>query len=353
MASAAPTPVQSILGCMTMGWKFASAECDDDVTRDLIATFVDAGHHELDTAFAYAGGETEKIMARVLSENPDLLAKCSVATKANPWPGGVMSSSSGEGGLSPADLRQQVEQSLASLAPATIDLLYLHAPDAATPIEDTLDELAKLYDEGAFKRLGLSNFAAWEVVRVCGLCEARGLPRPDTYQGMYNCVTRACEPELVPALRALNMRFVVYNPLAGGLLTGKHAGKLGSPGASDSGRGRFTGNQMYVDRFWNEAYFDAVDAVSDACAASGEAGLTPASAALRWLYSHSQLDGAKGDGVILGASSVAHLAANLDAARVAAAGEPLPAVVLEAIENANRTCAPAAPSYFRGHSKLK
>ena len=84
--------------------------------------------------------------------------------------------------------------------------------------------------------------------------------------------TRACEPELVPALRALNMRFVVYNPLAGGLLTGKHAGKLGSPGASDSGRGRFTGNQMYVDRFWNEAYFDAVDAVSDACAASGEAG---------------------------------------------------------------------------------
>ena len=57
--------------------------------------------------------------------------------------------------------------------------------------------------------------------------------------------------------------------------------------------------------------------------------------------------------MILGASSVAHLAANLDAARVAAAGEPLPAVVLEAIENANRTCAPAAPSYFRGHSKLK
>lgn len=354
MASASPTPVQSILGCMTMGgWKFASTECDDDVTRDLIATFLDAGHHELDTALAYAGGETEKMMARVLSANPDLLAKCSVATKANPWPGGVMSSSSGEGGLAPVELRLQVEQSLKSLAPAKIDLLYLHAPDAATPIEDTLDELARLYDEGAFNRLGLSNFAAWEVVRICGMCEARGLPTPDTYQGMYNCVTRACEPELVPALRALNMRFVVYNPLAGGLLTGKHAGKLARPGDSETGKGRFTGNQMYIDRFWNEAYFNAVDAVAAACAESGETGLTPASAALRWLYSHSQLDGAKGDAVILGASSVAHLDANLSAARVAAAGEPLPAVVLEAIENANRACAPAAPPYFRGHSKLK
>ena len=151
----------------------------------------------------------------------------------------------------------------------------------------------------------------------------------------------------------LNMRFVVYNPLAGGLLTGKHAGKLARPGDSETGKGRFTGNQMYIDRFWNEAYFDAVDAVAAACAESGETGLTPASAALRWLYSHSQLDGAKGDAVILGASSVAHLDANLAAARVAAAGEPLPAVVLEAIENANRACAPAAPPYFRGHSKLK
>jgi len=357
MASSAPakTPVASLLGCMTIGWKFASTECDDDVSRDLIATFLEAGHHELDTALAYSGGETEKIMARVFSQNPELLAKSKVATKANPWPGGVMTSAAGKGGLCPEDLRKQVERSLESLSPAKIDLLYLHAPDSATPIEDTLAELAKLYQEGKFTRLGLSNFPAWEVVWISGLCPSYGLPKPDTYQGMYNCLTRSCEAELIPALRALKMRFVVYNPLAGGLLTGKHSGTFdGDPSEKTAARrGRFRENPMYRDRFWKREYFHAVDEITKACAASGEAGLTPTSAALRWLYAHSKLSGDHGDGVILGASSVDHLKLNLEAADVAAKGGALPENVLLAIEKAHRACLPVAPPYSRGHSKVR
>ena len=288
-----------------MGWRYASSECDDDVSAALMRAFVDAGHSELDTARAYAGGDTEKIMGRVLASDPDLAARVSVATKANPWPGGNMTSSAGEGGLAPDELRAQVEASRAALAPASVDLLYLHAPDAATPIEDTLAELVRLRDEGAFRRLGLSNFSAWETVRIHRACLDAGLPAPDTYQGMYNCVTRAVEPELIPALRQLGMRFLAFNPLAGGVLTGKHAGRLADPdGASATGRGRFTENAMYQDRFWREAYFDAIDTIAAACEAAG-GGLTPTSAALRWLYSHSALDGVEGVGVILGASSVA------------------------------------------------
>lgn len=91
----------------------------------------------------------------------------------------------------------------------------------------------------------------------------------------------------------------------------------------------------------------AVDNIRAACDSAG-GGLTPAAAALRWLYSHSQLDGAKGDGVILGASSVSHLEDNLAAAR----GGTLPASVLEAIDAACHVCRPAAPPYSRGHSKI-
>ena len=90
---------------------------------------------------------------------------------------------------------------------------------------------------------------------------ARDTLRP----GMYNCVTRACEPELIPALRKLDMRFLVYNPLAGGLLTGKHAMETrGEPG---EGRGRFKENAMYQDRFWKAEYFEAVDKIRAACEA--------------------------------------------------------------------------------------
>ena len=350
-ASVTPPPVASVLGCMTMGWRYASSECDDDVSAALMRAFVDAGHSELDTARAYAGGDTEKIMGRVLASDPDLAARVSVATKANPWPGGNMTSSAGEGGLAPDELRAQVEASRAALAPASVDLLYLHAPDAATPIEDTLAELVRLRDEGAFRRLALSNFSAWETVRIHRACLDAGLPAPDTYQGMYNCVTRAVEPELIPALRQLGMRFLAFNPLAGGVLTGKHAGRLANPdGASATGRGRFTENAMYQDRFWHEEYFDAIDTIAAACEAAG-GGLTPTSAALRWLYSHSALDGEEGDGVILGASSVAHLDENLEAAAAAARGETLPEGVLAAIEEAWEVCKPATPPYARGHSK--
>ena len=144
-----------MLGTMTFGWKFSSEECDDGASLTLMETFLDAGHVELDTALAYSGGETEKIMGRLFDAHPTLMDRCRVATKANPWPGGAMTSSAGEGGLAPSELRAQVQASAASLSPyGPIDLLYLHAPDAATPIDDTLAELKSLHDEIAFTSFG-------------------------------------------------------------------------------------------------------------------------------------------------------------------------------------------------------
>ena len=347
-------PDDSSLASDRMGWRYASQECDAEVSTSLLRTFLDRGHREVDTALAYAGGETERMLGEIFSKHPELLARASIATKANPWPGGNMTSSAGEGGLEPSQLRAQVTASREALAPGAVDLLYLHAPDSATPIEETLRELKALHEEGAWKQLGLSNFPAWEVVHVYHKCLEMGMPPPSAYQGMYNCVTRACEPELLPALRKLNVRFLAYNPLAGGLLTGKHA-SYNADANAESDRGRFVSNKMYQDRFWKREYFSAAELIKNACQTAdpdGTLGLTPASAALRWMYSHSQLDGGKGDAVILGASSVAHLTANLDAAERATNGEPLPRIVLDAIEDAAAACAAATPQYSRGHSKI-
>ena len=331
--------VATVLGTMTFGWKFSSEECGEEVCREMMEVFLEAGHTQVDTAFAYSGGETEKIMGRIFAKHPSLLDTMHIATKANPWPGGNMTSSAGLGGLKPESLVEQVEGSTASLAPGKVDLLYLHAPDGDTPIEVTLESVQKLYEQGSFKELGLSNFAAWEVTYIHGYCKAKGWVVPSVYQGMYNAITRNCEAELVPCLKKLGMRYLVYNPLAGGLLTGKHS-------RDENVKGRFDDNKMYRDRFWNDAYFDAVEGIRAAC---DVAGVPMAEAALRWLYRHSQLDAAKGDGVIVGASSTAQLRANLGAAK----GDDLPKGVLDAIEAGWEMCKKESPPYCRGHSKIE
>ena len=153
----------------------------------------------------------------------------------------------------------------------------------------------------------------------------------------YNVITRGIESELIPALRHANIRLVVYNPLAGGLLSGKHSLADG-PQA-----GRFKDNPMYLNRFWNDTYFASIDAAKAACEAEG---ISLAAAALRWLVHHSMLSGKCGDAVIIGASSAAHLEANL----VACADGPLPETLLKALDEAEAVARPACPVYHRGYS---
>lgn len=335
--------VKTILGTMTFGWSYASTACDDETCKAMTRTFVDAGHDELDTALAYAGGETEKILGRILSADEGALRKRVVVdTKANPWPGGKMTSSAGRGGLAPGELRKQVERSVESLAGTKCRVLYLHAPDADTKLEDALRECDAMRREGMFEELGLSNFSAWETVKAHELSEKHGWKRPSIYQGMYNCLTRNVEPELIPALKATNMRFVAYNPLCGGLLTGKYKNR----DVSSVSGGRFDGNDMYTSRFWLDCYHDAVDEIVRACE---RRGVSPADAALRWLYNHSELDGSKGDAVIIGASSVSQLESNLASA---ARSDPLPDEIVDAMDAGWERCRAASAPYFRGHCKL-
>lgn len=298
----------------------------------MVSAFRQAGHNELDTAFVYNKGQTETLLGE-LNAGSQLNATL-LAGKANP---------AVEGGLSPESIERQLTTSLKRLGLPSLDLFYLHSPDLAMPIRDSLQAVANLHQRGLFQRFGLSNYAAWQVAEIVEICRAEGWIVPEVYQGMYNALTRDVERELFACLANYGMAFYVYNPLAGGLLSGKHQSIHALP---DSGR--FASFDGYQARYWKPAYFEAVDTLSDQCC---EHGIEPAAAALRWLVHHSDLTDESGvfvnmtteHGIIIGASSLNHFNQNLKATTE----PPLPGALIEAIDTAWEQVRPACIKYFR------
>ncbi|XP_074074371.1 aflatoxin B1 aldehyde reductase member 2-like [Macrotis lagotis] len=320
----------SVLGTMEMGRRM-----DAPASAAAVRAFLERGHRELDTAFMYSEGRSESIVGSLGLGLGDGGGPAKIATKANPWDGKSLRAES---------VRSQLETSLQRLQCSRVDLFYLHAPDHNTPVEETLQACNELYQEGKFVELGLSNFASWEVAEICTLCKLRDWVLPTVYQGMYNATTRQVETELFPCLRHFGLRFYAYNPLAGGLLTGKYKYEDKDKKQPE---GRFFGNswaETYRNRFWKEHHFQAISLVEKALAASY--GVNPpsmTSAALRWMYHHSQLQGALGDAVILGMSSVEQLQQNLAASEEG----PLEPGVVKAFEQAWDLVAHECPNYFR------
>jgi aflatoxin B1 aldehyde reductase len=308
-----------ILGTMTFG-----DQVDQPAAETLLASFTAAGHDELDTAHTYCEGRTEEMLGRMLT--PASRGHLYIASKVNPW---------NDGGLQPAEVQRQFGEILQRLGRDSIDLLYLHSPDLDTPIAQTLETCYQLFQQGRFRHFGLSNFAAWQVAEVVELCRHHGWMQPAVYQGMYNALTRDVERELFPCLRNYGMRFYAYNPLAGGLLTGKHLSQEQIPDA-----GRFKAKGNYLERYWKQEYFDVLQELRRACA---DSGLEPVEVAMSWLVNHSLLDAERGDGIILGASSLAHLEQNMAACATA----PLPQAILEILERGWEIIRPNCFRYFR------
>lgn len=206
------------------------------------------------------------------------------------------------------DMRAALNESLAALGTKSVDLWYLHAPDRTVPIADTVAAVQELYNEGKFKRWGVSNYMAWEVAAICEICEAHGWIKPSVYQGVYNAFHRTIENELLPCLRKYGISFYAFNPLAGGYLTDRYhrdtkAVEAGSRFDPNKIQGR-----MYRQRYWNEPFFTALDILRPV---TKREGLRESETALRWMMHHSQLKREFGDKVIIGASSVKQLEMNL------------------------------------------
>lgn len=167
----------------------------------------------------------------------------------------------------------------------------------------------ELYKEGKFNKLGLSNYTAWEVAEVVTLCRERGWVLPSVYQAMYNVITRAIEKELVVACRRYGLDIVVYNPIAGGLFSGKIKSIDEMPKEGRFSDASSTGKN-YRARYFSHAQFEALSVLEEA---GQKAGLEVIEIALRWLVHHSKLKVMDGnDGVIIGVSSEEQLKQNLD-----------------------------------------
>jgi aryl-alcohol dehydrogenase-like predicted oxidoreductase len=205
----------------------------------------------------------------------------------------------------------------------------LHLPDYAVPIEESLDALDDLVKQGKVRHVATSNYSGWQVVEMLWVAERKRYQPAYISQPMYNLIARGIEQEYLPMCQRCGVSNVVYNPLAGGLLTGKQRREAPLPGT------RFDSNRMYLDRYWHQATFDAVDQLQHIAAAAGRSLL---SLALNWLYHHTATDC-----IILGASKLEHLEQDLDVFR----DGPLDPETLQACDKVWTALRGPTPKYNR------
>ncbi len=311
--------ISLLLGTITFG-----QQTDLDQVREMLHLAEQYGVDEIDSAYVYNEGKCEKILGLALREMPG--RRFRIATKVNPRITGRLDRDA---------IFMQQNESLERLGICSSDVMYLHFPDPFTKLEDTLSACNALYREGKFKELGLSNYPASKIVKIQDICRQNGWVAPTVFEGVYNAISRKAEGELFETLHRYGMRFTAYNPLAGGLLTGKYRSFDDFPT-----EGRFAERASYQKRYWKEDYFEAVSTVQVAC---DEAGIPMAEAALRWLAYHSEMKAENNDGVIIGSSRPSQLESNLISIRKG----PLPAQVLEAYDRAWEICRESAPEYYR------
>ena len=205
-----------ILGLMTFGPPGTEAKGARIATLDDFNQNLDylqkSGYNEVDTARMYIQGDQEAFTREAKWQERGL----SLATKCYPV---------AAGDHKPEKLKASLNKSLEELGAKSVEIFYLHAPDRSVPFAETLEACNDLFKEGKFVHLGLSNFAAWEVAEMWNIANERGWVKPTIYQAMYNAVTRDIEKELVPCCRKYGIDIVVYNPLAGGMFSGKYKSK--------------------------------------------------------------------------------------------------------------------------------
>ena len=260
------------LGTMTFG-----LQCDEATSRAILDRAAAGGITFLDAADVYpvgggfqTAGRTEEIVGRWLEGRRHEFI---VATKC----GGAMSERPWDRGTSRKHVLDAIDASLRRLRTDYVDLYQLHHPDPETPIDESLRALDDVVRVGKARYVGCSNFPAYQLARALGRSELLGVGRFDTVQPRYNLLFRQIERDLLPLCREEALAVIPYNPLAGGLLSGKHRRETGpTPGT------RFTlGNAAgrYQDRYWHEREFATVEALRPLAA---EAGLSPTQLALAW-----------------------------------------------------------------------
>jgi len=286
------------LGTMTFG-----LQCDEPTSFAILDAAAEAGITFLDTADVYPlggtaeiAGRTEEIVGKWLRGKRDrfiIATKCSGKMGPAPW----------QQGTSRKHVLDAIDASLKRLGTDYVDLYQVHHHDAVTPTDETLAALDAVVRSGKARYIGCSNYHAYRVARSLGRSEALGLAKFISVQPRYNLLFRQIERELLPLCEEEGLAVMPYNPLAGGLLTGKHKRSTPPPQGSRFTLG--TAGGMYTERYWKDREFDAVDAVT---ALARDSGIEPVTLAIAWTLAHPAVTTP-----IIGASKPVQLKANVAA----------------------------------------
>ena len=287
------------LGTMTFG-----LQCDEAQSHAILDTAASGGIDFLDAADVYplggghnTAGRTEEIVGGWLQGKRHqyvLATKCVGAMGPKPW----------DQGMSRKHILDAIDASLRRLGTDYVDLYQLHSYDPRTPIDEALEALDTVVRHGKARYAGVSNWPAYKVARAIGRSELRDLVQVKSVQPRYNLLFRSFERDLLPLCAEEGVAVIPYNPLAGGLLTGKHDNKALPPEGSRFQLG--TAGPRYRQRYWHGQQFETIEALRKV---ANEAAMSMATMAMRWVLSNPAITAP-----IIGASRPEQLADTLAAA---------------------------------------
>ena len=294
---------QVCLGTMTFG-----READEATSFKIMDYFVERGGTFIDTADAYSAGATESVVGRWLKArgNRDNLV---VATKVF----AQMGSGANDAGLSRIHIQRAVEASLVRLQTDVIDLYQIHRWDQTVPIEETISALDDLVRQGKVRYLGCSNVRAYQLQYCLDYARAHSLSPFISLQPAYNALNRAIEAELLPLCAEQGIGVLSYNPLAGGMLTGKYKKDAPLPKGA-----RLEAFSFYHDRYYTD---QALEIVGRFLADASKRGVSPAQLALAWVLADPRISSP-----ILGARSLEQISDSLKGAEIVLSPEERAAV---------------------------
>lgn len=259
---------RACVGVMMFGKKILSQQEADKV----VGMALDAGINFFDTADQYSDGVSEQMLGKALgSARKDVV----IASKV-----GFPCMDKKTFSLSRKSILEGIDGTLERLGTDYLDIYYMHQPDYNTPLEESLETMNDLVRAGKVGYIGMSNYAAWQMMDAIAICEKHGWSRPVIAENNYNLLTRGIEQEMVPFMKAKDVGFVNFNPLAGGLLTGKYRFTGAEEGT------RFYKNPNYQKRYWRGDNFSALDEIR---LLAEENGMSMIELAYGWLQAQKHL----------------------------------------------------------------
>jgi aryl-alcohol dehydrogenase-like predicted oxidoreductase len=259
------------LGAMTFG-----REANEEDSFKLMDRYLELGGNFIDTANVYSLGKSEEVVGHWMKQRG---ARDSIVLATKVYE--PMGQGPNDRGLSRLHIQQAFAESLRRLQTDVIDLYQIHRWDPRSPVEETVCALNDLVRQGKVRYLGCSNLTAWQLCKFLHVADERLLSRFVSIQPLYNALNRSIENEILPLCHEEGLGVVTYNPIAGGMLTGKY----GRGGIMPVGS-RLKTFEEYYDRYFSD---EALDIVERFVEAAKQKGATPAQLALAWVLSEPRV----------------------------------------------------------------